>query len=97
LPFYVNKNRFTKFPELGYSQDVGGIRTTDGSKYDSAISFAWLQDNKIMIFAQIIDRYFGNSSMTFAFNDDHITVTFYSTAEDFLLNYHGQAYGKIKK
>ena len=94
LPFYFNKNCFTKFPELGYSQDVGGIRTTDGSKYDSAVSAAWLQDNKIMIFAQIIDRYFGNASMTFAFNGDSITACFYKTAEDFLWNYNGQAYGK---
>ena len=94
LPFYFNKNRFVKFPELGYSQEVGRIRTTDGSRYDSAISGAWLQDNKIMIFAQIIDKYFGNVSMTFAFNDDCITVTFYKTAEDFLWNYNGQAYGK---
>jgi hypothetical protein len=97
LPFCFNKNYFGKFPELGYSQDVGGIRSTDGSKYDAAISGAWLQDNKIMIFAQIIDRYFGNSSMNFAFNDDCITVTCYSTAEDFLWNYNGHAYGKALK
>ena len=97
LPVYGNENRCVKFPELGYSQDVGGIRTHDGSKYDSAISLTWLQENEIMIFAQIIDRYFGNSSMRFAFNGDNITVTIYSTAEDFLWNYNGHAYGKIKK
>ena len=94
LPFLFNENYFGKFPELGYSGDVGGVRTTDGSKYDMATSGAWLCDNKIMIFSQIIDRYFGNVSMCFGFNDDHITVTFYKTAEDFLWNYNGQAYGK---
>ncbi len=94
LPFKFNENYFGKFPELGYSGDVGGVRTTDGSKYDMACSGAWLCDNKIMLFAQIIDRYFGNVSMCFGFNDDHITVTFYKTAEDFLWNYNGQAYGK---
>ena len=97
LPFLYNKNYFGKFPELGYSGDVGGIRTTDGSKYDMASSGAWLCDNKLMIFVQIIDRYLGNVSMCFGFNDEHITVTSYKTAEDFLWNYNGQAYGKISK
>lgn len=95
LPFKFNENYFGKFPELGYSQDVGGVRSNDGSKYDMATSGAWLCENKLMIFSQIIDRYFGNVSMCFGFNDDHITVTFYKTAEDFLWNYNGQAYGKI--
>lgn len=94
LPFNFNENYFGKFPEFGYSGDVGGERTTDGSKYDCATSGAWLCDNKIMIFAQIIDRYLGNVSMCFGFNSNHITVTFYKTAEDFLWNYNGQAYGK---
>ena len=94
LPFLFNQNYFGKFPELGYSGDVGGIMTTDGSKYDCATSAAWLCDNKIMIFSQIIDRYFGNVSMCFGFNDDRITVTAYKTAEHFLWMYNGQAYGK---
>ncbi len=93
LPFSFNKNCFCKFPELGYSQDVGGVRTTDGSKYDCASSSAWLDDNKLMIFAQIIDRYLGNVSMCFGFNDEQITVSSYKIAEDFLWNYNGQAYG----
>ena len=96
LPFNLNSNYFGKFPELGYSGDVGGVRTTDGSKYDCATSGAWLCDNKIMLFAQLIDRYFGNVSMCFGFNEEHITVTFYKTAEDFLWNYNGQAYGKLE-
>ena len=94
LPFKLNENYFGKFPELGYSSDVGGERTTDGSKYDCATSGAWLCDNKIMLFSQIIDRYLGNVSMCFAFNDEKIAVTFYKTAEDFLWNYNGQAYGQ---
>lgn len=94
LPFKLNENYFAKFPELGYSSDVGGERTTDGSKYDCATSGAWLCDNKIMLFSQIIDRYLGNVSMCFGFNKDKITVTFYKTAEDFLWNYNGQACGQ---
>ena len=96
LPFSFNENKICKFPELGYSQDVGGIRTTDGSKYKCASSGAWVCDNKLMLFEQIIDRYLGNVSMCFGFNDKDITVTMYKTAEDFLWNYNGQAYGKME-
>ena len=96
LPFSFNENLICEFPELGYSQDVGGVRSTDGSKYKCASSGAWLSPNKLMIFAQVIDRYLGNVSMCFGFNDDCITVTAYKTAEDFLWNYNGQAYGKAK-
>ena len=96
LPFKLNENYFGKFPELGYSDGVGRTRTTNGFKYDCATSGAWLCDNKIMLFAQIIDKYFGNVSMCFGFNNNHITVTFYKTAEDFLWNYNGQAYGKTE-
>ncbi len=94
LPFSFNKNYFGKFPELGYSGEIGGERTHDGSKYDCATSGAWFCDNKLMIFSQIIDRYLGNVSMCFGFNEEHITVTFYKTAEDFLWNYSGWACGK---
>ena len=96
LPFKLGANYFGKFPELGYSGDVGGVRTTDGTKYNCATSGAWLSDNKLMIFSQIIDKYFGNVSMCFGFNEDKITVTSYKTAEDFLWNYNGQAYGELE-
>ncbi len=97
LPFYVNRNRFDKFPELGYSQDFGGLRTTDGSKYDCATSLAWMQDNKILIYVQIIDRYFGNASLTFAFNGEHAFLSFDKAAEDFLWNYKGVATARREK
>jgi len=97
LPFSVNKNKFGEFPELGYSQDVGATRTTDGSKYKDAVSLAWLQENKILIFAQLIDRYFGNTSLFFSFNGDNATVTARKTAEDFLWNYQGNARAKRVK
>ena len=97
LPFCVNKNHFGKFPELGYSQDFGGLRTSDGSKYDCATSLGWLQENKILIYSQIIDRYFGNTSLTFAFNGDYATLSFDKTAEDFLWNYKGVAIAKRER
>ena len=89
LPFGVNHNVFGKFPQLGYSNDKGATRTTDGFMYKDAVSFAWLQDNKIIIDVQIIDRYFGNMSMIFAFRDGECGFKMTKTAEDFLDEYQG--------
>ena len=89
LPFGMNCNLFGKFPQLGYSNDRGGIVTTDGFMYNDAVSAAWLQDNKLGIYVQIIDRYFGNCYMTFAFNKEYATVRMAKVAEDFLNEYTG--------
>lgn len=94
LPFYVNKNRFGLFPELGYSREYGAVRTNDGHMYKDAVSLAWVDDNVIMMSVQIIDDYFGNATLTFAFNGDQATVQFSKTAEDFLWGYDGQARAK---
>lgn len=89
IEFYVNENRFGLFPELGYSRERGGERTTDGFKYKMATSFAWLTEKKIEIFTQIIDEYLGNLFMTFDFKNDKCTVALDHTAEDFLWEYKG--------
>lgn len=96
LPFGINRNEFGKFPQLGYSDKVGGMRTNDGFMYDDAVSATWLDDNKLMIYVQIIDRYLGNGNMTFAFRDDKVTVVMRKTAEDFLHEYQGYAAGCLK-
>ncbi len=97
LPFGINRNEFGKFPQLGYSDKVGGMRTNDGFMYEDAVSATWLDDNKLMIYVQIIDRYLGNCNMTFAFRDDKVTVVMRKTAEDFLEEYQGYAAGETKK
>ena len=96
LPFYINKNRFGYFPELGYAKERGRVRTTDGHMYKDAVSATWGQDNKFLIFVQAIDDYFGNISMTFAFKDDQATVVFHKIAEDFFWGYEGQTGAKLK-
>lgn len=90
LPFGINKNCFGKFPELGYSREYGAQRTTDGHRYDDAVSAAWLQPDKLLMYVQIIDDYFGNCSLIFSFKDDMATVQATRTAEDFLWDYQGQ-------
>ena len=95
IPFGVNHNVFGKFPQLGYSNEFGGLRTTDGFMYNDAVSFAWLEEKKLMVFVQIIDNYFGLMSATFAFRDAHAAAQFVKIGEDFLGEYQGILTAKI--
>ncbi|MBQ9083728.1 MAG: hypothetical protein IJY28_09565, partial [Clostridia bacterium] len=90
LPFGINKNVFGKFPQLGYSDEVGRERTTDGFMYDDAVSLRFTQNNKLQLRVQIIDRYFGNFLATFAFSGDEAACKFSATAENFLQEYNGE-------
>ncbi len=87
LPFGLTVNVFGKFPQFGYSNDRGGVRSTDGFLYDCAASAAWRDPNKLQLRVQIIDRYFGNFQATFMFRDDFAFVRMTKSAEDFLNEY----------
>ena len=89
LPFGLCRNELCKFPQLGYSDGVGGVRTADGFKYNAAVSVAWREEKKLALRVQIIDRYFGNMRAVFAFRDDAAVVDMRSCAEDFLGEYTG--------
>ena len=89
LPFGMKKNVFAKFPQFGYSDEYGVTKTTNGFMYNDAASFAWLEDKKLILFVQIIDRYFGNFHAIFGFNGDIAHVRMGKTAEDFLQTYQG--------
>ena len=80
---------FAKFPELGYSDGFGGVRTENGFMYDCAASAAFGMEDLLHLRVQIIDRYFGNMSARFGFRDDDVTVCMVKTAEDFLGAYQG--------
>jgi len=97
LPFGLNKNVFGLFPELGYSKEVGGERTTDGHKYGCATSLAFLDENKLIVAIQILDDYYANASFIIAFRDEYAVVNVEKTAEDFLWNYNGRTIAKIKE
>ena len=96
LPFKINDNYFGKFPEEGYSNENGGVRTQDGFKYDCATSAAWTQCDKISVFSQIIDRYFGNVTFSFYFKDNLAFLRITKFAEDFLWEYDGDAIAKAR-
>jgi hypothetical protein len=71
---------------------IGAI-PCDGNMYDCATSAKWDDEIKLVIRAQIIDKYFGRLAMSFAFKDDSIVVRMDKTAEYFLDEYVGTAYG----
>ena len=63
--------------------------TTNGFMYDDAASLAWTEDKKLLLYVQIIDRYFGNMSAVFAFKGDDVAARFSKNAEHFLDEYKG--------
>ena len=91
IRFGMGKNVFGKFPQLGYYGDYGGINTTDGSMYDCAASAGWMEERKLILNVQIIDRYFGNMFAEFSFKDDCVFLFMKRTAENFLNEYEGTA------
>ena len=71
------------------------MRTTDGFTYRCATSLGFVEEKKCILRMQIIDRYLGNFTATFAFRDtDTVTVHIEKTAEDFLREYEGEFVAK---
>jgi len=90
IPFGMCENVFAKFPQFGYSNDNGGVRTTDGFLYDAAFSAAWRQrGQRLALRVQVIDRYFGTAMFFFTFKGNEVSVSMVKTAEDFLNEYFG--------
>lgn len=97
IPFGINHNVFGKFPQLGYSDEYGATPTDNGFMYNDAVSCAWIREKELLLFVQIIDRYFGNMNARFAFKGDEAYVIFQKTAEAFLYEYEGELIAKKKE
>ena len=92
LPFGRTTNWFGKFPQLGYSDQFGNVHDITDFKYDCASSGGWIEPQKIQLRVQIIDRYFGSTTMTFGFRDENtVGIRMTKIAEDFLSEYTGWA------
>jgi len=90
LPFGLKKNIFCKFPQLGYSNERGNVHEITDFKYDCACSAGWIEEKKLQLRVQIIDRYFGSLVITFGFrNENTLAVRMIKYAEDFLNEYDG--------
>ncbi len=92
LYFGMCENAFGKFPQEGYSKDVGSV-FTKGHYYDCAASAAWIEPHKLFVKVQIIDEYFGNLNITLSFTENIIGVHMNKGAEDFLDEYVGYTGG----
>lgn len=89
IPFGFGHNVFAKFPQEGYSDEVGSV-ACPGNKYDGAFSADWPSETILRIRVQIIDKYMGNLAIQFGFRDEnHVTVRMEKVAEDFLKEYTG--------
>ncbi len=95
IKFGVGKNVFGKFPQFGYSSEVGGERSTGGFTYECATSLKGQSPSQLLMFVQIIDKYFGNFSVSFGFKKEYVTVSMMKVAEDFLNEYQGDFYAKL--
>ena len=94
LSFGLGKNVYGLFPQFGYSDGNGGTVTTNGFRYRCAASAAFGEEKVMHLRVQIIDRYFGNLTMTFAFRDEYVTVQCLKFAENFLGEYQGNFVAK---
>ena len=93
LFFGLGHNEFCPFPEDGYSDEVGSV-AAPGNKYQCAVSAAWVEQSKLRLQVQIIDKYFGTLDIILGFRDDLLGIFMEKTAEDFLWTYEGYATGK---
>lgn len=89
LPFGLGKNVITQFPQYGYSDGYGGLRTDNGFTYRCASSVAFGREHLLHLRVQIIDRYLGNMFASFGFRGNDVTVRMTKNAEDFLNEYYG--------
>lgn len=96
IPFGLCQNAFSYFPQEGYSDEIGTIKTKN-YYYRCAVSAAWVEPQKLFIKIQIIDKYFGNMSITIGFKDNVCGLYMKKYAENFLNEYQGFAGGKKEK
>ena len=89
--FGMGKNVFGKFPEEGYS-DLVGAEYAKGNFYKCAASAAWLDEIRLGIHIQAIDKYFGRLSIILAFRDEKtLGIKMTPAAECFFTEYSGFA------
>ncbi|MBP3396375.1 MAG: beta-lactamase family protein [Clostridia bacterium] len=89
MPFGFGHNVFDQFPEEGYSDEVGN-EVVPGNTYRAAFSADWPDVRELRIRVQVIDKYFGNLGMIFAFRDGKsVCVRMEKRAENFLDEYKG--------
>ena len=93
----ANTGIFIKERQKLDSNECGAVATTDGFTYKDAVSLAWVSERELLLFVQIIDKYFGNMSAHFYFKGDEVYAVFQKAAEHFLNEYQGVLLGQKRK
>lgn len=88
----MKKNVLSLFPKAGVPDETGTI-SAPGHQYRCATSAAWVEERKLFIKSQIIDKYLGNLNITIGFKDNRVGIQMIGNAEYFLEDYNGFAGG----
>ena len=96
LAFGIGKNVFGLFPKADMPNEVGG-QDEKGYRHRYAASAAWVEECKLFIKVQIVDKYLGNLNITIGFNGEWVGMQMCANAEYFLQSFHGFAGGRRQK
>lgn len=88
IRFGRKQNIFQQFPQVGYSDIIGGQPSKDRT-YECCASFAWETKGHLRMRVQIIDTYIGNVFMNVSFRDNYARIQMTGDAEHFLDEYDG--------
>ena len=91
IPFGLGTYVAHRFPETSYSGRR--IRTPKGEGYKSLSAALWTEPRKLVLRTLVVDDYFGNLTVTFAFRDREVSLFMQKTAEWFLDEYQGLGVG----
>lgn len=91
LGFGIGKKKAGIFPQKNYFGER--IGTEKGEGYQCLVSGAWVEEHKLNLLVYITDDYLGTARMSFAFNEDEISIHMIKVAEWFLEEYMGFAGG----
>ena len=90
IRFGMCANEFGEFPQAGYASDIATVPQEN-------FYYQCVEERKLRIMVQIIDRYFGNLHITLSFLGNDLGVYMHKTAQDFLNEYQGYAHGKAQR
>ena len=92
LTFGMKKNVLSLFPKDDVPDEIGAVNAP-GHQYRCATSAAWVEERKLFIKSQIIDKYLGNLNITIGFKNNCVGIHMIGNAEYFLEDYNGFAGG----
>ncbi len=94
LDFGMAHNVETTFPETHYQDRQIGVPAD--REFKAICSAVWTADHTLLVRPYIIDNCFGNAFMYFTFEGDTVSVEMRKTAEWFMDEYEGVAFGRVK-